>query len=99
MRVAIIAVLFAIGVSDNPFAWAAPQASVVPVANGVPGYKFNRTRQGNHTHNLHKEATPTFKQGCDCATPIVPVNLLSLNEVSWSWWFILEERQSIGDAA
>lgn len=83
MRVALIAVLFAAAASANPFAWAAPQASLVPTASGTPGRHGNGSRKGNRTHrNPHKEPTPTFKLGCECPKPVVPVNLLSENEVT-----------------
>jgi hypothetical protein len=60
-------------VAASPYPWAMPQASAKP---GKPT-KVNRTRK-----NQHKEPTPVFKTPCDCAKPIVPMNLLTANEVS-----------------
>jgi hypothetical protein len=80
MRLAIVAVVFATVVAAKPWPWAAPAASIVPTANKP----HNRTQRGNRTSHHHHEPTPTFKQACDCPQPIVPMNLLSQNEVSAS---------------
>jgi hypothetical protein len=78
MRVAFIAIVCAAVVAATPYPWAAPRASLVPSPK-----KHNRTQRGNKTRiHHHHEATPTFKQPCECAKPIVPVNLLNTNEVS-----------------
>jgi hypothetical protein len=77
MRFALVAVVFATVVAANPFPWAAPQASIVPSAK-----KPNRTQRGNRTSHHHHEPTPVFKQPCNCPKPIVPINLLTANEVS-----------------
>jgi hypothetical protein len=82
MRFAFVAVVFATAVAANPFAWAAPQASVLPSAG-----KPNRTHRGNRTSHHHHEPTPVFKQPCDCPKPIVPINLLTANEVS-AWRYL-----------
>jgi hypothetical protein len=78
MRLAIVAIIFATVVAANPYPWAAPQASLAP----TPKSPHNKTHRGNETHHHHHEKTPTFKQPCNCQKPVVPVNLLSENEVS-----------------
>lgn len=66
-------ILFVTAAVATPYPWAAPQASLAPTPSGV--------RKHNRTHrNRHKEPTPTFKEGCECAMPVVPMNLLSANE-------------------
>ncbi|KAG9195383.1 hypothetical protein G6011_00504 [Alternaria panax] len=66
-------IFFAAAVLATPYPWAAPQASIAPTPSG--------TRKHNRTHkNRHKESTPTFKEGCECTMPVVPINLLSANE-------------------
>jgi hypothetical protein len=77
MRLAIVAVVFATVVAASPWPWAQPAATIKP----TPA-KHNRTGSGNRTHHHHHEKTPTFKQPCECQKPVVPVNLLSENEVS-----------------
>ncbi|KAH7084382.1 hypothetical protein FB567DRAFT_80664 [Paraphoma chrysanthemicola] len=73
MKLIIIAVAFAAVVAATPHPWAAPQASLLPTPS--------RTQKGNRTRkNPHKEPVPTFKTGCECAKPIVPLNLLSVKE-------------------
>lgn len=70
-------ILFAATALATPYPWAAPQASLVPHP------KHNATHpKGNRTHKPHREPTPTFKQKCNCPKPIIPLNLLSENEVS-----------------
>jgi hypothetical protein len=76
MRLAIFAVVFAAVVAANPYPWAKPAASIAPTP------KQNRTSRGNRTHHHHHEKTPTFKQPCECQKPVVPINLLTANEVS-----------------
>jgi hypothetical protein len=69
----ITTILFATAALATPYPWAAPQGSIAPAPSG--------TRKHNRTHrNRHKEPTPTFKKGCECAMPVVPMNLLSANE-------------------
>tara|TARA_R110002003_G_scaffold822_2_gene21637 strand:- start:19819 stop:20112 length:294 start_codon:yes stop_codon:yes gene_type:complete len=79
MKLAIIAVVSVAVVTATPYPWAAPQASLVP----TPSRTHNGTHGGNGTRkNPHKEPVPTFKTECECAKPIVPLNLLNANEVS-----------------
>ncbi|KAF1850606.1 uncharacterized protein K460DRAFT_18255 [Cucurbitaria berberidis CBS 394.84] len=81
MRTFLVALILAVAVSATPYPWAQPQASLVPVHSGKPGKHHNATKKGNRTRkNPHKEPTPTFKLGCDCARPIVPMDLLNENE-------------------
>ncbi|KAI4650055.1 uncharacterized protein J4E78_008337 [Alternaria triticimaculans] len=69
----ITTILFATAALATPYPWAAPQASIAPAHSG--------TRKHNRTHNhRHKEPTPTFKEPCKCAMPVVPMNLLTTNE-------------------
>ncbi|KAH8702699.1 hypothetical protein GQ44DRAFT_732791 [Phaeosphaeriaceae sp. PMI808] len=76
MRLAVVAIVFTAVVAATPYPWAAPQGSLVTETKPKPNRtKVNRTRK-----NPHKEPTPTFKLGCDCAKPIIPMNLLSANE-------------------
>jgi len=77
MRLEIIAIVFATVVAAKPWPWAAPAASLGPTANAPP----NKTHRGNRTKHHHHEHTPTFKEPCNCPQPIVPMNLLSENEV------------------
>jgi hypothetical protein len=78
MKLTLIALVFAAVVAATPHAWAEPQGSLVPTPSGTRNKPHkNRTR-----HHVHKEPTPTFKESCECPKPIVPVNLLSANEVS-----------------
>ncbi|KAH7359787.1 hypothetical protein BKA66DRAFT_552505 [Pyrenochaeta sp. MPI-SDFR-AT-0127] len=71
MRLFLISLL-AVAVSASPFAFAEPQASLVPTPISADS---NRTQK-----NVHKEPTPVFKLPCDCAQPIIPMNLLSTQE-------------------
>jgi hypothetical protein len=80
MRLALLAIVFATAVAAKPWPWAAPAASLVPSASGKAPH--NKTHRGNRTTHHHHEQTPTFKMACDCQKPIVPMNLLSENEVS-----------------
>ncbi|CAO2653596.1 Nn.00g030070.m01.CDS01 [Neocucurbitaria sp. VM-36] len=81
MRTSLVALVFAVSISASPYPWAEPQASLVPTVSDTPGGHHNGSGKGNRTHkNPHKEPTPTFKLACDCARPIVPMNLLSENE-------------------
>jgi hypothetical protein len=66
----LTALLFTTATLASPYAWAEPQSSV-PSSTAV-GRRPNRT----HRH----EKTPTFKEPCKCAQPIVPMNLLDENE-------------------
>lgn len=80
MKLTTIAIVCATVVTATPYPWARPQAADVAVASTRPHdkyHKLNRTKK-----NPHKEPTPTFKLACNCAKPIVPVNLLTANEVS-----------------
>jgi hypothetical protein len=72
MKLALIALACAAVAAATPHPWAA-QASVVASP---------RAHKGNKTHkHVHKEPTPVFKEPCDCQKPIIPMNLLSANEV------------------
>lgn len=81
MRLTLLA--FATAVAASPFPWAVPDAvtSALPAASApANGSSTNATR--THHRNPHKEPTPTFKLGCNCEKPVVPVDMLSETEVS-----------------
>jgi hypothetical protein len=84
MKITLAALLCAAVVAATPHPWAA-QASVSPSSR--PHAKGNKT----HKHT-HKEPTPVFKEPCDCQKPIIPMNLLSANEVSGLWSMLGSER-------
>ncbi|USP75505.1 hypothetical protein yc1106_02779 [Curvularia clavata] len=66
----LTALLFTTATLASPYAWAEPQSNVPSSAS---------SRKPNRTHHRH-EKTPTFRQPCKCADPIVPMNLLDENE-------------------
>jgi hypothetical protein len=70
MRAALLALFVSLALA-TPHPWAAPAAASSVVPTPV---------QRNRTHHHHHEKTPTFKEPCECAMPIVPMNLLSANE-------------------
>lgn len=82
MRVSLIALVFVATVAASPWPWAQPQADLAPAATASGKPKRNATHKLNRTKtHHHKEPTPAFKEACDCPDPIVPVNILSDNEV------------------
>lgn len=87
MRVPFVALALVAAVAASPFPWAMPQfEGTISAIAPTPTQGRNGSSRGNATatghHNPHKEPTPTFKLGCDCAKPIIPVDQLSPTEVS-----------------
>ncbi|KAF2196598.1 hypothetical protein GQ43DRAFT_382902 [Delitschia confertaspora ATCC 74209] len=73
MKSTLLLLLLAAISTASPFAHpAAPTA--IPTTNGTNSTEPTKTRWH---HNPHKEPTPSFKQNCDCAKPIVPIDLLT----------------------
>lgn len=79
MRFSFLAIAFTAAVAASPHPWAEPQMTDVPTTLPTANVSLNATR--THRHNPHKEPTPTFKLGCDCRKPIIPVDQLSPAEV------------------
>ncbi|KAF2870737.1 hypothetical protein BDV95DRAFT_607873 [Massariosphaeria phaeospora] len=73
MRVAIIAFALVASVAASPFANAEPQAATPIATSSTNGTRATPTRGGHR--NPHKEPTPTFKLGCNCAKPVIPGQL------------------------
>ncbi|KAF2122312.1 hypothetical protein BDV96DRAFT_141657 [Lophiotrema nucula] len=77
MRLAIVVAALVAAVTASPHPWAEAQFETVIATTTAPSSSIH-TRRPNATgtgrHNPHKEPTPTFKLGCDCAKPIIPVD-------------------------
>ncbi|KAF2792741.1 hypothetical protein K505DRAFT_338394 [Melanomma pulvis-pyrius CBS 109.77] len=83
MRIPILAFALVAAVTASPFPWA-QEAQVTEIPNpssGVNGsVPANATTTRENNHNPHREPTPTFKLGCECAQPIIPIDQLSPSE-------------------
>lgn len=80
MRVALLIAAIAAAATASPFPWADAAAATSVASMPVPSNGTSPTRTGHH--NPHKEPTPTFKTGCNCQKPIMPIDMLTEDEVS-----------------
>jgi hypothetical protein len=101
MRVLFIALALAATTTASPFAWAEPQiGDLATTAIAPTATKNSSHHRGNATgtghHNPHKEPTPTFKLGCNCEKPIVPVDQLTPAEVSGGAYLWKRRRRRRG---
>lgn len=101
MRSTLLAFAFAFATAAvaSPHAQAQLVTTPLPSASASPNATTpTKTRSGHR--NPHKEPTPSFKQSCQCETPIIPAGQYTPSEVSRirfkKNWIVEKRSGSVG---